>query len=316
MRVLFVLFLISSVFTISADSFADYYPFAVGNYWIEHSDVYNGGYNPITFTMEIEAIEQIGGEDYFRRINHLALDSGANENTWYTWLRLTDEGFVMGALGADSLLVNATIFAEPYLLFSNEMANLGNTYSVEIPEWGGTFSYETIQTGATVTVPAGTFTNCLVISLIITDSNNVVNQETEFYFQYQLGEVRNYTWSAYYENMELELIEYNVQTSSPQIEIPVAGHNLHNYPNPFNPSTTICFETTNLHESARIEIYNLKGQKVKTLTFPSRSLGMSEGVIVWYGDDDNGNSVASGVYFYTLISEGKPVQTRKMVLMK
>lgn len=100
-----------------------------------------------------------------------------------------------------------------------------------------------------------------------------------------------------------------------------------NYPNPFNPSTTICFETTNLHELTRIEIYNLKGQKVKTFTFPSGNcpIGTSEQnhqitkslnhQIAWNGTDDSGKPVSSGIYFAKLKC-GENEVSRKMLLLK
>ncbi|MDO9577900.1 MAG: T9SS type A sorting domain-containing protein, partial [Candidatus Cloacimonadales bacterium] len=88
---------------------------------------------------------------------------------------------------------------------------------------------------------------------------------------------------------------------------------LSNYPNPFNPSTTIRFETTNLHELPRIEIYNLKGQKVKQLVSDQLSAGQHS--VEWNGTDGNNKSVASGIYFYK-ISTGKDTDMRKMLLLK
>jgi len=90
--------------------------------------------------------------------------------------------------------------------------------------------------------------------------------------------------------------------------------NFYNYPNPFNPSTTISFETTNLHENAQIDIYNLKGQKVKS--FPINQFANSPvHQVIWNGTDDNNKPVSSGIYFYTLES-GDFQQTKKMILMK
>jgi len=86
---------------------------------------------------------------------------------------------------------------------------------------------------------------------------------------------------------------------------------LSNYPNPFNPSTTISFEITNLHENARIEIYNLKGQKVKTFSHPE----LVEGSVSWNGKSENNQSVTSGMYFYKL-SSGSQIVTKKMLMMK
>ena len=101
-------------------------------------------------------------------------------------------------------------------------------------------------------------------------------------------------------------------SSSVQEEIVNTVFNLYNYPNPFNPETTIYFETTNLHENSRIEIYNLKGQKIKTFTV---TLSGDEESIIWDGTDSNYQPVSSGIYFYKLIS-GDCQQTKKMLLLK
>ena len=97
-------------------------------------------------------------------------------------------------------------------------------------------------------------------------------------------------------------------------QLPMTGLQLSNYPNPFNPETTIYFETTNLHENSRIEIYNIKGQKIKTInSFPNRGLGTSE--VVWDGKDENNIPIASGIYFYKLKS-GEVSITKKMLLLR
>ncbi|MCK5051915.1 MAG: carboxypeptidase regulatory-like domain-containing protein [Candidatus Cloacimonetes bacterium] len=88
-----------------------------------------------------------------------------------------------------------------------------------------------------------------------------------------------------------------------------------NYPNPFNPSTTIAFETNTQNiENTEIIIYNLKGQKVKVFnSFSNIGLGTSE--VVWDGTDENNKQVSSGVYFYKLKS-GNYMNTKKMLLLK
>jgi flagellar hook assembly protein FlgD len=87
---------------------------------------------------------------------------------------------------------------------------------------------------------------------------------------------------------------------------------LSNYPNPFNPETKIVF---NLPEEGNVKliIYNIKGQRVKTLLDCYMSPGRSE--MIWNGKDDNGKLVSSGVYFYQLVTE-KKIITKKMMLIK
>lgn len=85
-----------------------------------------------------------------------------------------------------------------------------------------------------------------------------------------------------------------------------------NYPNPFNPVTTISFI---LHKEMRcnLDIYNIKGQKVKTLYNGVSVAGTQK--VVWDGTDDIGKPVSSGLYYYRL-STPQGVQTRKMLLLK
>jgi len=85
-----------------------------------------------------------------------------------------------------------------------------------------------------------------------------------------------------------------------------------NYPNPFNPATTIKFsiETEN---QVSLEIYNLKGQKVRTLVNEIRSEGLYSQM--WNGKDEYDNNVTSGIYLYKL-KAGDFQQTKKMILMK
>ena len=104
-----------------------------------------------------------------------------------------------------------------------------------------------------------------------------------------------------------------------------------NYPNPFNPAgtgrssgTTISFNLTaedvglrsttpGQAENAKLEIYNLKGQKIKTLVDDKLAAGYHS--VVWDGKDDTGKPVASGIYMYKLQS-GKLSLTKKMTLIR
>ncbi len=97
----------------------------------------------------------------------------------------------------------------------------------------------------------------------------------------------------------------------PIIEI-IDEINLSNYPNPFNPETKIIF---NIPEegNVKLEIYNIKGQKVKILLDCYMSPGRSE--MIWNGKDDNGKRVSSGVYFYKLQTPSKSY-IRKCMLLK
>jgi hypothetical protein len=89
-----------------------------------------------------------------------------------------------------------------------------------------------------------------------------------------------------------------------------------NYPNPFNLSTNICYS---LPTSAdiRLNIYNLQGEKVRTLINQHQSAGTFE--ISWNGRNDNNVRVASGIYIYGMeINTGRETdsQSRQMLLFR
>ncbi|KAA3607457.1 MAG: T9SS C-terminal target domain-containing protein [Calditrichaeota bacterium] len=84
------------------------------------------------------------------------------------------------------------------------------------------------------------------------------------------------------------------------------------FPNPFNPSTTIKFGIPEKNFT-KVVIYNALGQAVKTLV--SETLEASFYEFKWDGTDNNGNTVASGIYFARM-EAGKFVQVRKMTFLK
>ena len=85
-----------------------------------------------------------------------------------------------------------------------------------------------------------------------------------------------------------------------------------NYPNPFNPKTTIYYQLP-VDGEVELKIYNIKGQKVKTLV--NERLEAGKHSVVWNGRDSNGKRVGSGIYFNKLRA-GNFQKVRKMVLMK
>jgi len=86
-----------------------------------------------------------------------------------------------------------------------------------------------------------------------------------------------------------------------------------NHPNPFNPSTTISFSVAE-QSNVEVSIYSIRGQKIRTLIQGYFGSGLHNAV--WNGNDDKGEPVSSGVYFYKLNVNGKTEATKKMLLLK
>jgi len=85
-----------------------------------------------------------------------------------------------------------------------------------------------------------------------------------------------------------------------------------NRPNPFNPATTINFSVAR-KTHVNISVYNVLGQRVKTLRDEDLMAGFYEAK--WDGTDSGGRQVASGIYFYKMVTDDF-VETRKMALMR
>jgi hypothetical protein len=103
-------------------------------------------------------------------------------------------------------------------------------------------------------------------------------------------------------------------------QIPAEFRLEQNYPNPFNPTTTIHYSLPQ-NAAVQLRVYDVLGREVRTLVDESRGAGYQS--VVWDGMNNDGQSVASGVYFYR-IAAGDPssttgawfVQSQKMVLSK
>jgi len=136
----------------------------------------------------------------------------------------------------------------------------------------------------------------------------------DFQFGSQLNATTNFGGNLMYTALDIEFPDaWSVSIENE--EVPQQQITMFNYPNPFNPETTIYFETTNLHENSRIEIFNIKGQKIKT--FSNLQINKSSNQqIIWDGRDENNQSVSSGIYFYQLRIDGKTKISKKMILIK
>jgi len=123
-------------------------------------------------------------------------------------------------------------------------------------------------------------------------------------------------WRVWNGRIDMGCYEYGsapwVANDDPYIPEVKPGMMLSNYPNPFNPITTISYQLPKSGK-VRLDIYNLKGQHISTLVDEAKVAGSH--TAIWNGTDSSGCSVASGVYLYRLSFDGMN-QTNKMLLMK
>lgn len=132
---------------------------------------------------------------------------------------------------------------------------------------------------------------------------SILQLDTEelLFFEHSYDVFNIYTIDEASVSSEFENILENVDYTS-----------LHNYPNPFNPETTISFNLDEV-EKVELEIFNIRGQKVKQLV--SIQLPAGKHSIIWDGKDSYDKQVSSGIYMYKL-KVGDFQQTKKMILLK
>jgi len=116
----------------------------------------------------------------------------------------------------------------------------------------------------------------------------------------------------YYYGTSHEFFKEFVPTSA---ETPLQVENKlnFNFPNPFNPETKISYCLKSDAIDSRLDIFNVKGQKVKGYVLDNKA---GNNTVTWKGTDNSGKKVSSGIYFSKLITNGKVVSTKKMMLLK
>jgi glucose/arabinose dehydrogenase len=95
--------------------------------------------------------------------------------------------------------------------------------------------------------------------------------------------------------------------------VPPRSHLAGNFPNPFNPSTTIRFVLAHSAD-VRLDIVEVSGERVRQFTLANAHAGSHE--VVWRGESERGGQAASGVYFCRLIVDGIAVDSSRLVLVK
>ncbi len=121
-----------------------------------------------------------------------------------------------------------------------------------------------------------------------------------------------FTGTIYYDDIAVELMSTADGVSENGRGIPKTFELSNNYPNPFNPTTVIQYAMPRA-DQVSLEIYNLLGQRVRTLVEGVISPGYHEAV--WDGRNESGQQVESGVYFYRL-NTGETALVKKMLFIK
>jgi hypothetical protein len=201
---------------------------------------------------------------------------------------------------AEYVAENLTIF----WITQSESNNIGwNVYR-------GTSEYDIFNNSATQInedIIEGSGTSIEPTEYSYIDGYPVVEEETYWYW---LESVDMSGSTQLYMPFSYTIPVFENEEEAPEI----VNYELRNYPNPFNPTTKISFAVKEVG-NINLTVYNAKGQKVTTL-FNGYNETVDENIpFTWYGKDDSGQSVGSGVYYYKLTAKNR-TEIKKMILLK
>ena len=358
----------------ASSAFSGYLVHDLGNIYLNNSNVFNDNSDTLHTNCIILQNEELfwspilHGTDTFRNciidfeLEYPLIDGGGNiwvdslqAQTLFEDIQNGDFHLIEGSLAIDAGF-DTLGYYYPFDMDYNHRVwdgdNNGTSiidigpYEYNSPAWGG------IE-GFTYNPSTGEPVDYVLIKIDdqpgeFTFSDSIGN----FQFKLPAGTYDVYAERVFYDDAILYEIEVNdgqfTQIQVPMIEtvdveehtIPHSSYpitNLSNFPNPFNPETTISFSVTQTSSFVNLAIFNIKGQKVRTLNVtlsgvegsngnegftpsPSTTLRMTQAgsktySIVWNGKDSNNKVVASGIYFYK-ISSGKESIMKKMLLLK
>lgn len=149
---------------------------------------------------------------------------------------------------------------------------------------------------------------------IIIDISQYADDQETVYLRWTMGVTDGgWTYCGWnIDDVEILAIE-GIITDTDDDNLTFALH-LHNYPNPFNPVTNIAFRISNKQQQVNLNIYNIKGQLVRSLV--NEELPAGEHNIIWDGRDQSDRPAATGIYFYQLRIDNQESATGKCLLLK
>ena len=194
-------------------------------------------------------------------------------------------------------------------LFNKNFTSASNPGLYPLADGWHKLKVEVQSTSAKITTVWPYFDGTLLAGAPIVDSTVGRNTSGKFglySFKNNLG------LAVYFDNIVVKTLPAASVPGAPVAGAPDALVLAQNYPNPFNPSTTISYQLP-ASGFVTLAVFDQLGREVRTLSRQNESAGVH--TQVWDGKDNNGRSVASGLYLYRLQS-GDRVQAKQMLLVK
>lgn len=303
------------------------------------------GYDVLLYTAGDLSTNTISNNDYQNDAsNDIGVLSnwfqlGTVENRKHAFMTGDDLAYSMTQAGANALAFSSNYFSIRFIaqdvaaLIGNQVAPKvvpvpGNSVLNTVDEWiafggcAGINTFDAIETAGT-TERLARFTNpggsadytYAAATRYVTSVSDVILMPYDFMFIYNTpGYVPSTPGiSARAEILQDVLVAFGCLPASAPIGVPDADvFSVSNYPNPFNPATTIKLNIPRAGDVS-LKVFNVRGELVRTLVDGPMVAGQH--TIEWNGTNNQGSQVASGVYFYETRT-GNEVKVNKMALVK
>lgn len=266
----------------------------------------DGGGNIIVDSAEVGRIfENIENGDFHLAANSIAIDAGYDTLGYYYPFDLENSVRVWDGAGDGNAVIDigAYEYGAPQLgkisgyITKTESGEPVDYVLIKADNEPGEFTFADSSGYFEIQLPEGTYD---------------LYAERVFYED-------NIIYTVTVENEQTTEIEFNMTYNDPlvginynELNINNSGLETSNYPNPFNPTTTISFNLA-IDSDVSVEVYNVKGQKVKTLINEEMFKGKHS--VNWDGINENNKSVSSGVYLYK-VKAGNQESVKRMILLK
>ena len=268
---------------------------------------------PVTYEVEVATDEAFTDLVYHVTDNPLIYsipDALGNGETYFWRVRSTAGGVTSDwSSPVESFVIYADEAPVELRLAGLNKGNSVNTLSPTL-----SWYKPTVSVPLTYNLQYGTksdFSDAVTISDLSKSSKQVDNLTagTTYYWRVQSKTAKGVT--SIFSNTG-SFIANKVAAVANELKRPTEFSLSQNYPNPFTPTTTISFGLKN-ESYVTLKVYDMMGREVKTLISENRAAGMYE--MQWRGDNNFGQSVASGMYLYK-ITAGNFVQVKKMLFLK
>ncbi len=204
--------------------------------------------------------------------------------------------FIYNKLSHSQVMIDNVSITRPSLSLSR---NEQNGTRDDIPLTGYNIYMKTTEVDTLIASLPDTVTSYVIPRNSISQYNNTLFFVTAVYEEYESRRSNFFNTAM-----------FDTPTKDPDIRKPELR--ISNYPNPFNPETTISYSLDSDSE-VDITIYNIKGQKVKTIVNDFKTKGNHN--VIWRGTDNNGDAVSTGIYLCRIQSVNKS-GISKMLLIK